>query len=167
MTVLPSVVVLTDDLASMSETQLLARHSAVLAELRRRNVLRSKNNPTGDYAEWLVSTRLQLTLENNSAPGFDARDALGVRYQIKARRVTPENPSTQLSVLRNLLGNDFDMLVAVLFDTEWMVIRAAMVPHSAVVSIASFRPHVNGHVVRLNQALLELPGVRDVTHLFR
>lgn len=34
------------DLASMSETQLLAKHSAVLAELKRRNILRSKDNPT-------------------------------------------------------------------------------------------------------------------------
>lgn len=157
--------VLADELVSMSETQLLAKHSAVLAELKRRNILRSKNNPTGDYVEWLVSTRLQLTLENNSAKGFDAKDAAGLRYQIKARRVTPENHSTQLGVIRNQAGNDFDVLLAVLFDAEWKVVRAAMVPHGVVASIASCRPHVNGHVMRLNQALTCVPGVSEVTQM--
>lgn len=51
------------DLTELTVAELLTTHSAVLDELRHRNVIRSKNNPTGDYAEWLVSTMLGLTLE--------------------------------------------------------------------------------------------------------
>ena len=78
------------DFTELTIAELLATHSAVLDELRHRNVIRSKNNPTGDYAEWLVSTKLGLTLETNSVKGFDATDLHGLRYQIKGRRATPE-----------------------------------------------------------------------------
>jgi hypothetical protein len=71
------------DWSTLGVTDLLAAHCAILDELRTRNILRSKNNPTGDYAEWLVPTKLGLRLENNSAKGWDATDAAGVRYQIK------------------------------------------------------------------------------------
>ena len=43
------------DLQHHTVSQLLTLHSAVLTELRRRRVCRSANNPTGDFAEWLVT----------------------------------------------------------------------------------------------------------------
>lgn len=155
-----------DRLSALTETELLARHGAILAELKRRGILRSKNNPTGDYAEWLVSARLGLTLATNSAKGFDATDGDGVRYQIKARRITPDNPSTQLGVIRNLEGADFDILVAVLFDAEWRVLRAARIPHAAVGVLGRYRPHVNGHVMHFPPGLLQREGVLDLTARF-
>lgn len=51
------------DVQKLNVQQLLATHSAVLAELGARNVVRTGNNPTGDYVEWLVAARLGLTLE--------------------------------------------------------------------------------------------------------
>ncbi len=155
------------DLSKLTITELLATHSAVLDELRHRNVIRSKNNPTGDYAEWLVSTKLGLTLETNSAKGFDATDSQGLRYQIKGRRVTPENKSTQLSVIRNLDGKDFDFLVAVVFNANWQVHYAAKIPHQTVLLLATFRPHVNGHTMHLRPAVFENQSVEDISHELR
>jgi hypothetical protein len=151
------------DLSKLTITELLATHSAVLDELRHRNVIRTKNNPTGDYAEWLVSTKLELTLAANSAMGFDATDLQGLRYQIKGRRVTPENNSTQLSVIRNLDGNGFDFLVAVVFNENWQVKYAAKIPHQTVRSLAIFRPHVNGHTMHLRPATFGNPNVEDIS----
>jgi hypothetical protein len=151
------------DLSKLTITELLATHSAVLDELRHRNVIRTKNNPTGDFAEWLVSTKLGLTLEANSAMGFDATDSQGLRYQIKGRRVTPENNSTQLGVIRNLDGNDFDFLVAVVFDANWQVKYAAKIPHQTVHLLATFRPHVNGHTMHLRPATFENQSIEDVS----
>lgn len=156
-----------DGLRSSSDVQLLAQHSAVLDELRRRGILRSRNNPTGDYGEWLVSTRLGLTLADPSEKGFDALDANGLRYQIKARRLSSTNPSRQLGVLRNLAGKDFDFLVAVLFAPDWSVKLAVRIPHAVVADVASFRAHVNGHVMHLRLRLLEHGGVQDITELLR
>jgi len=137
------------DWSLLSIPALLATHSQILDELRKRAVVRSKNNPTGDYTEWLVSQKLGLQLETNSARGYDATDSKGVRYQIKGRRVTPDNRSTQLGVIRNLQGNDFDFLIAVVFDASWQVRVAAKIPHNVIAQVASFRKHVNGHVMHL------------------
>ncbi|HKR42537.1 MAG TPA: hypothetical protein VJU59_23180 [Paraburkholderia sp.] len=151
------------NLVNLSTPDLLAAHSSVLNELRRRGVIRSSNNPTGDYAEWLVSSRLKLSLADKSVKGYDAIDENGVRYQIKARRTSPDNSSTQLGVIRNLEGNDFDVLIAVVFDNEWNVSMAASMTHEAVGRVALFRKHVNGHVMHLRKSTLSVAGVRDIT----
>lgn len=155
------------DFTSLTTTELLATHSAVLNELQHRNVIRSKNNPTGDYAEWLVSTKLGFTLESNSAKGFDATDLQGRRYQIKGRRVTPENKSTQLGVIRNLDGKDFDFLVGVIFDETWQVCYAAKIPYQTVHLLATFRPHINGHIMHLRATIFDMPDVEDISHELR
>lgn len=46
-------------------------HGDLLAELRRRNVVRSFNNPTGDYSELLFSQALGWTLNGNSSADAD------------------------------------------------------------------------------------------------
>lgn len=155
------------NLRSLGIADLLTTHSAVLEELRLRNVLRSKNNPTGDYAEWLVSQKLALTLEKNSSKGYDARDAKGRKYQIKGRRVTSANKSTLLGVIRNLKGGDFDFLIAVIFDQDWKVRYAARIAHSDVLDLVTYRPHVNGHAMCLRPTVFENRRVTDISHLPR
>jgi hypothetical protein len=151
------------DWSGLTLSELLTTHVNVLDELRRRKVVRSKNNPTGDYAEWLASTKLGLRLETNSAKGYDATDSEGLRYQIKGRRVTPDNPSTQLGVIRNLDGHDFDVLIALVFDASWHVRSAAKIPHEAVMRLAIFRKHVNGHVMHLRPSVFNDPSVEDIS----
>jgi hypothetical protein len=156
-----------EDLSRFSVSALLAAHSTILAELKERRIVRSMNNPTGDYTEWLVSSRLGLRLETNSAKGFDACDAGGVRYQIKGRRCTSANPSTQLGVIRNLKEQDFDVLAAVVFDEDWEVTYAALIPHAVVAEVAQFRPHVRGHVMRLTRSIVARSDVEDISELLR
>lgn len=151
---------------NLSIAELLTMHSNVLNELQKRGVLRSKNNPTGDYGEWLVSNALGLTLAGNSEKGYDAIDGLGLRYQIKCRRITPSNPSTQLSVIRNLAGAHFDYLIAVIFDEHWMVVSAVKVVHAAIAKLGTYREHVNGHVMHVRPSILAAPGVEDISPAF-
>src|SRR5262249_10441068 len=92
--------------ASTSQTELLSAHCAILDELRKRDIIRSKNNPTGAYTEWLVSVWRGLRLENKSAKGWDA-----------------------------------------------------------VGKLASYRNHVNGHVMHLRPSVFSHPSVEDVTAL--
>ncbi|NYT60671.1 hypothetical protein H0A65_17315 [Alcaligenaceae bacterium] len=155
------------DYTKLTVAELLNVHSAVLGELRNRNVTRSNNNPTGDYAEWLVATALGLTLEKNSAKGFDAVDSQGIRYQIKSRRVTPNNASTQLGVIRNLDGGDFDFLVAVIFNSNWQVSYAAKISHHVLPELAAYRSHVNGHIMHLRPSVFTNPGVEDISDQLR
>lgn len=150
-------------LTSMTVADLLAAHSAAINELRARGVLRTQNNPTGDYTEWLVSRHLGLTLEGNSSKGFDAVDSNGLRYQIKGRRITHANPSTQLGVIRDIVGFNFDFLIAVVFNEDWAVHRAVKIPHGAVDGLSRFRKHVNGHVMLLRPSALLNEAVEDIT----
>jgi hypothetical protein len=156
---------LESSLNSLSIEELLALHSSALDELQRRGVLRTKNNPTGDYAEWLFAERLGLQLAENSAKGYDATDGDGLRYQIKSRRITSANKSRQLGVLRDLDANEFDFLLAVLFDDAWQITHAVKIPHSSIARMSTFRAHQNGHILILRPILLNDPDVVDVTHL--
>ncbi|WP_047248538.1 hypothetical protein [Chromobacterium subtsugae] len=152
-----------DLLDGLSVSGLLDLHGQILARLREGKVLRSENNPTGDYTEWLLATKLGFRLEPNSSKGFDAVDADGARIQIKGRRITPRNPSRQLSVIRQLEDQPFDWLLAVIFDEHWKVLRAMKLPWAAVTRYSTYRRHVNGHVLILRDHLLDDPSVHDIT----
>jgi hypothetical protein len=151
-----------DDITSRSNAELLAIIAECQAELRRRGVTRS-SNLTGDLAETIVCAALGLTQAQRAAKNVDAVGADGTRYQIKARQLTPSNPSRQLNGLRDLDTGDFDILVGVLFDQTYRVMRAALVPHSIVVERAGWMPRSNAHRFHLKDAVWSLPGVVDIT----
>ncbi|RTZ48051.1 hypothetical protein EKL30_03555 [Candidimonas sp. SYP-B2681] len=147
----------------LSVQQLLELHCDAIAELRHRGVLRTKNNPVGDYAEWLVSVAFGLTLANNSSADYDAISKSGKKIQIKARRVTVDNKSRQLGVLRNLEAQGFDELIIVIFDGHFQITNAYSLPHSVAVQYSTYKPHVNGHILHARGALLTDPRLQDVS----
>ena len=46
-------------LTTLAEIELLQTHAGVMAELKNRSVVRTPNNPVGDYTEWLVYASLR------------------------------------------------------------------------------------------------------------
>ncbi|MBA3366254.1 MAG: hypothetical protein H0U03_10800 [Actinobacteria bacterium] len=115
------------DLGEVRVGDLLALSRAILAELRRRGVIRSGNAPAGDYAELLVQRATTGELAPNSQKSWDVVTGDGERLQVKARVVTDPRVrgERQLSVFRSW---DFDGAVIVLFDDEFRVWRAARLP---------------------------------------
>jgi len=93
----------------------------------------------------------------------DAVSPDGVRYQIKGRRITPQNGSRQMSAIRDLQGSNFDFLAAVLFDQDYSILRAAIIPIEVVVARATFVPRTNSHKFFLRDDVVNVTGVRDVT----
>lgn len=150
-----------DDLKASSTRQLLALHVAVMEELRARDVLRSANNPTGDLAEYLFCKAFGWEQESNSVKAFDARDAAGKRFQIKGRRIHRRNKSRQLSAIRDLGG--FDVLAAVLFDDDYRIFRAALIPAVVVRDNSTYIEHTNSHRFLLRDQIWNANGVVDVT----
>ena len=148
----------------LSTTELLQLHGKILSELKARGAVRSTNNPLGDYTEWLVSNRLGLKLLGNSNSGHDAVCENGIRYQIKGRRITVENPSTQLSTIRNLLEKDFDFLVALVFNENFQLLYAVKVPHEAVVEHARWYGHVKGHNLHVRDVLSDNRVIHLLEH---
>lgn len=153
------------DLKKYSVKELLNLHSSIIDELKAREIVRTKNNPVGDYTEWLIAQALDLQLATNSSAGYDGVDSNGVKIQIKGRRITPNNQSRQLSAIRKLDQKDFDQLAAVIFDENYEVIDAVLIPHEVISEYASYREHVNAHILHLRGAILEDSRVQDIKGL--
>lgn len=147
--------------------ELLTAYLQSIDALRARGICRSKNNPVADYAEWLVADRLGLQLTAKSNVGYDATAANGTRYEIKSRRVTPDNSSLQLVALRGLNLNQFDFLVGVVFEADFSVRYAAKIPHEAVVRLSTYTAHTNSHRFIFRKSVLTLRGVEVLTDLLR
>ncbi|EJM9696711.1 hypothetical protein NPC13_004357, partial [Escherichia coli] len=105
---------------------------------------------------------LGMTLLSNSSAGADAIDTDGKKVQIKARRVTSDNPSRQLSALRNYEAVDFDYLIAVIFDETYNILDAYKIPHEVIRDYARHSDHVNAHIVNLKGAILTDPRVSSI-----
>lgn len=153
------------DLSRKSIAELLKLHADVSEALRDRRAVRTANNPTGDYGEYLFCEALTLHRQDNSVKSFDAKDARGVRYQIKARRLHRRNQSRVLGAIRDLTG--FDLLAAVLFDDNYRVLRAAVIPVSIVRDSVVWKEHTNSYRFILSEKMWDEPRVIDATEDLR
>lgn len=152
-------------LKEMKIKELLQLQASITNELKDRDVVRTQNNPLGDYTEWLVANALDLELEASSKTGYDGVSKAGVRIQIKGRRVTPKNNSRQLSAIRKYDEKDFDELAAVIYNENFDVIEALLIPHEVVGEYATYREHVNAHILRLKGKILSDPRVKCIKHV--
>jgi hypothetical protein len=155
------------NLASLTATQILALHAKLSDELRDRGITRSSNNPTGDLAEYLFCKVFGWTQAGNSRANVDAVAQDGTRHQIKGRRLTRHNKSRQVSAIRDMQGAHFDYLAGVLFDEDYSVQRAALIPHAVAMSRATFVEYTNSHKFMLCDDVWRADGVRDLTQQLR
>ena len=143
--------------------ELLSGYARTLAELRRRNVVRSNNAPAGDYAEWLVARALGGELAHASEKSWDVALPSGQRIQVKARVTSVPLRAGQLQT-SPFRSWEFDTAAFVLLAAEdYHVSRAALLPVAIVRLHARWRSHVNGDVVMMNAALLDHPEATDLT----
>lgn len=105
-------------LARLSHAELAKAWARCMRVMRERDLVRTANTPVGDYAERIACDRLGLQRLEFTEKSIDAVDGNGVRYQIKGRRLTPENPSRQLSAIRDIQEKPFDILLAVFFNED-------------------------------------------------
>lgn len=150
-------------LKDASPRQVLATYEVLLAELRRRKVVRTNDAPSGQYAEWLAQRVLGGVLASNSVKSYDLTAADGQRIQVKARVV--RNPAKagerQLSPFRSF---DFDCALILLFDDTYSVRRATLLSADVVLAHSRESAHVNGRIVIARDSLLDLGT--DVTRQF-
>jgi hypothetical protein len=151
------------NLAALTPPELLALHGKLADELRTRGICRSANSPTGDLPEYLSCKAFGWKQAGNSHSNIHAVGLDAVRYQIKGRRITSFNSSRQLSALRDLGGARCDFLAGVLFNGDFGVMRAALIPHAIALERASFVERTNSHRFRLRDDIWNAHGVRDVT----
>lgn len=154
-------------LSNLKSSELLVLYSDILKELADRKVVRSFNNPVAGIGEYLAATALGLKLAPLSTKGYNATGTDGRRYEIKSRRLTPDNSSRMLSALRDCKSGHFHFLVGVLYSQEFSVYKACLVPHKVVLERAIFKEHVNAHILELEDNLWKCDGVVDLTKQIR
>jgi hypothetical protein len=148
---------------SLPDGDLLVLYVKILDTLRQRGTTRSANNPVADYAEGLCAKALHLTLANKATTGYDGTDPDGRRIEIKARRITKENASRQLSAIRGIDKEHFDLLAGVLFNADFTVMKGCLIPHDVISEYGKHNQHSNSHRFLLRDSVWSLPGVRDIT----
>lgn len=143
--------------------KLLALWAELMSELRERGVIRSGNNPIGDYCEFLVAAHYQVEPEAGSTAGHDLVTQEGVRVQVKARRLTRAGKlPPHYSTMRNLDSEPppFDVLVALILNSDFSVRDAWELSIDAVRRHARYRAHVNGWVLpTVRGAMLDDPEI--------
>jgi len=148
-------------LEAMNEDEVARAWARCMRELRRRDLIRTANTPVGDYAERICCQRFGLTRMGFSEKSIDAVDADGVQYQIKARRLTRENPSRQLGAIRDVDKHPFDILLAVFFNEDLELQEIWSVPHT-VVSKAKYVARTNSTRFVLTPTVQKDPRVRQL-----
>lgn len=68
--------------------------------------------------------------------------------------------------IRNYSEKDFYWLVAVIFDTDFNLLNAYLVPHEVIGGYSPHREHVNARVVVMSGAILQDKRVMDITSQF-
>jgi len=147
-------------LQDMTDDELARAWARCMRVLRDRDLVRTANTPVGDYAERICCDRLGLDRKGFSEKSVDAVDADGVRYQIKGRRLTPENPSRQLGAIRDVEQQPFDVLLAVFFNEDLDLQEIWSIP-CEVVQEASFVAHTNSTRFVLTQTRRNDPRIRQ------
>jgi len=107
--------------------KLLNQYTGIIERLRRNKIIRT-GKVVGDYGEYIVCKKLNLTLVGNSVnKGYDAVDKRGKKYEIKARKATAWNrPGIFPVKLSQLSVTDF--LIYIEFNNEWDVIKLLKIP---------------------------------------
>jgi hypothetical protein len=148
----------TYDAGARSTGDLLRDWAAVMRELRKRDVIRTNNNPVGDIAEALAHGHFGGERASFSQAGWDLQTPEGERIQVKSIRTTATTKRKNLSPIRD---RDYDSVVVVIFDEEFQVTDALKLDREVAEELASYRAHVNGHVLYVNRLLAD-PRVEHI-----
>ncbi|WP_235213486.1 hypothetical protein [Amycolatopsis sp. MJM2582] len=122
----------------------------ILQELHDRGVVRTRNAPLGDYAEYLTAQVYGGELAANSGKSYDLLAADGRRVQVKARAVGPNTRASAIfSVFRSF---DFEIAVLITFESATYALRwAREVTAGEIKAAVRHDPHVNGHRITISR----------------
>lgn len=103
---------------------LMREYANLKKKLNDLDICRTEREPIGDYAEWLIASKLNLQqAENTVQSGYDlVNPDTGATYQVKARRMFKEH-GYKVSI-NKYNEHPFDCLILVLFKEDFSILRA-------------------------------------------
>ena len=153
------------DVGSLTARALLRLSAQIVTELKSRGVVRSRNAPAGDLAEYLVAKAFHGDLAAPSVKSWDVQ-AGDRKLQVKCRLIDPD--SRRYESFSPFRSWAFDACVFMALDCHtYDVVRAVEIPMATVQAIARETSWVKAHVISVRQIAGPVPGARDVTDLIR
>ena len=135
------------DLSRVDSLALLRMYADILTTLNRRTVLRTRNAPAGDLAEYLTAAVYEGTLASQSKASWDVEAADGRLLQVKSLVVGPGKSGGNFSPFRSW---GFDAGVFVLFDSlTYGVTSAIEVPATVIEALTTPVTHVGATARRV------------------
>jgi len=157
---------LTDDrVGYLTDGGLLQLWARVMAELREREVIRSSNNPVGDYCELVVAAHFGVKPIAGSNRDYDLIRDGDIRVQVKGRRVISKSPRIgHWSAMRGVDEHGFDEVVAVALNEDFSLLGAWTVPWEAAKRLQKENKRLQAHVRPYNKEFREDPDVSALEH---
>ena len=152
-------------LRNTSDQDLFRLWAQAMAELKRRKMW-ANGSPLGWAAEQLVCDRLRL---NPTPINEHYRDAISAqereRYQIKGRQSSVGRAT--INGLQDLNKGNFDYLVVVLYQEDYLTLRQAFkMCHSVVLEVATETARGrNAYGFTLTRDIANREDVQDITKL--
>lgn len=176
----------TPDLRTASLADLFTLYGHILDELEDRAVVRTRNQPLGDYAEWLTWRALagrqspnksekaydliaDLSADLLAGAGPDAGGHDSARIQVKSRAVSPKARAGQLQT-SPFHADGFDYLALVLHEAaDYAVRQAVLLPLKTALSYAKPASARRDDVLRLSMTpqVMSNPTRVDITDLLQ
>ena len=150
------------DVSSLSLKALLELQGHIMLELHGRGVGMS-SNPTRELARHLFIRAFGWTAHPSTSSGPDAVSAKGSRIKIKGRRMLDPSDSLQMTALPDPATWSFEWLAAVVFDWNYDVVRAAVIPVSHVGAVADHDDSTGERRFTFDVDTLCVPGIYDAT----
>lgn len=145
-------------LADKSDAQIVALYGEVMAELHKRSIVRSGNNPIADMAERVVADYFGVDPEPPNQRAYDVKTKDGERIQVKALRRT-KSTRRGLSALRNL---GFDYVAVVIFEFDMKLVEVVLIPRAVVKVHMGWSTTWKAHRLSVTRKLLEDPRVQRI-----
>lgn len=138
--------------------EILHVYTSLLAELRRRGLVRTNNAPIGDLAEYACAAYYEGELAPNSEKSYDLLAADGRRVQVKVRNV--RNDTSASATFSSIRSTDFDVCVFILANAGTNLIEAAYEwTVDEIRDHGRFTSHTNSTLIRIGKVRAGVAGV--------
>jgi hypothetical protein len=150
------------DLSTLSDAELVPLYGELIAELKKRGIIHSKN-VVGDLGEHLVcefyrsnSGLPNLVLADPNTKNVDALGYDGMRYTIKT------TTTQRTSAIRDVAEGEaafeqlprFEYLVIAKLDDSYQLEKIVQLDWPTFLKHRVFNKHINGHILGLTDSLL-------------
>jgi Family of unknown function (DUF6998) len=155
-----------DIFARFDDGELLALWGSLMSELNARGIVRSDNNPLGDYCEFLVAAHYGVKPEANSNAGYDVEVPDGERIQVKGRRLNARGRKPPHFSGMPKLDDEpppFDLLIGLIINRDFSVFGAWQIPVERVRHYAIYNAHTHKWwLPTINRAMQDDPAIEPI-----